>query len=354
MPSEASVVSGDQSMEELRRELAEARDQQAATAEILKVISSSPTDLQRMFAMMAASAARLLDAFDATIFQVDGDVLRQVAHHGSIPQDYTLPLTRGVVTGRAVLDGRTIQVTDVQAESAEYPEGSERARHVGHRTILAVPLIRAGHAIGAISIRNTEVRAFSERQIELLKIFADQAVIAIENTRLFEAEQTRARELTERTQELTETLEYQTETSDVLNVISRSTFDLQGVLDALVESASRLCGAADVSISRLEGDRLLRAAHFGPIPNPVGYVTPAVRGTVTGLCVLERRPVHVADLQAEKETYPEGSAIARELGHRTTLAVPLLREGAPLGAMTLRHAKVEPFTREQIELVTTF
>src|SRR5262249_24007359 len=129
---------------------------------------------------------------------------------------------------------------------------------------------------------------------------------------------------------------------------------VKGVLGAGVGGVSGLGGAVDVWISRLEGDRLLQAAHFGPILNPVGYVFPAVRGTVTGLCVLERRPVHVADLQAEKETYPEGSAIARELGHRTTLAVHLLREGAPLGAMTLRHAKVEPFTHKQIELVTNF
>src|SRR5262249_15924226 len=129
---------------------------------------------------------------------------------------------------------------------------------------------------------------------------------------------------------------------------------VKGVLGAGVGGVSGLGGAVDVWISRLEGDRLLQAAHFGPILNPVGYVFPAVRGTVTGLCVLERRPVHVADLQAEKETYPEGSAIAREFGHRTTLAVPLLREGAPLGAMALRRAKVEPFTHKQIELVTTF
>jgi signal transduction histidine kinase len=193
---------GNQSVDELRREWDEAREQQAATAEILRVISSSPTDLLHTFAMVASSAARLCDAYDATIFQVDGHYLRRVAHHGPIQQDEILPLTREVVTGRAVLDGRMIQVTDVQAETSEYPEGSERARRVGHRTILAAPLIRAGKGMGVISIRRTEVRPFTDRQIELLKTFADQAVIAIENTRLFEEVQARTRELAKTVEDL--------------------------------------------------------------------------------------------------------------------------------------------------------
>ena len=215
MPSEASTISDDQSVEELRRELAEAREQQAATAEILASISSSVTDANKVFAKIAASAARLCDAHDATIFQVDGDNLRIVANHGPIPPGGTLPLTRAIVTGGAVLDRRTIHVADLQAESDKYPEGSDRARLLGHRTILAVPLIHAGEAIGAIAIRRTEVRPFTDRQIELLKTFADQAVIAIENTRLFE-------EVQARTRELQESLKYQTATSDVLGVISRS------------------------------------------------------------------------------------------------------------------------------------
>src|SRR5262245_30111974 len=150
MPTEVSTAGADQQfgrvVEELKcdlerrvQELSEAREQQAATAGILAAISSAPTDLQRVFADVATSAARLCDAYDATIFQVDGDLLRRVANHGSIPQDDTLPLTREVITGRAVLDRRTIQVTDAQAETGEYPEGSERARRVGHRTLLAVP-----------------------------------------------------------------------------------------------------------------------------------------------------------------------------------------------------------------------
>jgi two-component system, NtrC family, sensor kinase len=154
--------------------------------------------------------------------------------------------------------------------------------------------------------------------------------------------------------ELSEAREQQTATSEVLRVISSSPTELQPVLDALVRTASRLCGADDVSIFRLESDGLEVVAHYGPLVQPAGYVVPAVRTTVTGRCVLERRAIHVADLQAETEAYPEGSVIARDLGHRTILAVPLRREGVPVGAINLRRDKVEPFTEKQIELVTNF
>src|SRR5215475_13499800 len=187
MAPEKSTIGGDQSVEEkLRRELADSREQQAATAEILRVISSSPTDLQRVFAEIATSAARLFDAYDAVIRQVDGEVLRLVAHHGPLPTPGTLPVSRSLLTGRAVLDQRTIHVADLRAEGQEYPEGSDIALRLGYRAQLVVPLIRGGKAIGAISIRRTEVRPFTDREVDLLKTFADQAVIAIENVRLFE------------------------------------------------------------------------------------------------------------------------------------------------------------------------
>src|SRR5499433_2142644 len=174
MPSEVSRVSGDRSVKDLELELAEAREQQAATAEILRVISSSPTNPERVFAEIAASAARLCQAYDAVIRQVDDDALLLVAHHGPLPVAGTLPLMRGHLVSRAVLEGRTIHVADLQAETDEYPEGSDVARRLGFRTNLTVPLIRAGAAIGVISIRRPEARLFSDKQVALLKTFADQ------------------------------------------------------------------------------------------------------------------------------------------------------------------------------------
>jgi two-component system NtrC family sensor kinase len=288
MPSEVPTAGADQQLgrvvdglkrelEAKSRELAEARERELATAEILRVISSSPMDLQLVFEQVAASAVRLCDAHDAVIFQVDAEMLRLVAHHGQIPipgpiGQVMVPLTPALTFARAILDRQTIQIADLQAETAEYPQGSEFALSLGFRTALAVPLVASGKAVAAISIRRKEVRPFTDRQIELLKTFADQAVIAIENARLFEQVQ--------------EALEYQIATSDVLNVISRSPSDLQPVLAALVKSASRFCNADDVAIFRLEGDLLRGVAHHGPITVPTGYVVPVVRGTTGGRCVL--------------------------------------------------------------------
>ena len=337
-------------MEELVRELAEAREQQGATAEILRVISSSPMDVQRAFAEIAASAARLCDAYDAMIFQVDGGNLRLVAHHGPIPSSRALPITRGLVAGSAVLDRRIIHVADVQAETDKYPESSDRARLHGHRTGLSVPLIHAGKAIGVIVIRRTQVRPFADRQIDLLKTFADQAVIAIENARLFEAEQASKRELQE-------ALEQQTATADVLKVISRSALDLQRVLDALVESAARLCDAHDAAILQVLGDSLRPVAHHGQIPlaGPVGQFTiPLERGLITARAVIDRRTIHVADILAEGDEYPAARTHALQLGFRTALGVPLVHAGVALGVIFIRRTAVCPFTERQIELVNTF
>jgi len=256
---------------------------------------------------------------------VFGESLRLVAHHGQIPfpgpvGQYTIPLERGSIGPSAVIDRRTIHVADA-ATADEYPDSRSRALQLSVGTTLAVPLIQAGEAIGVIFIRRAEVRPFTERQIELVNTFADQAVIAIENTRLFEAEQASKRELTE-------ALEQQTATADVLKVISRSALDVQKVLDALIESATRLCEADDATMFRLVGDSAQLFAHHGQLPlaGPIGqFALPLVRGLAGARAIIERRTVHVADMQAEADEYPESHTISLQLGYRTMLAVPLLR-----------------------------
>jgi GAF domain-containing protein len=357
MPSEVSTAGADQDLgrvvEELKRELeaksrelAEAREQQAATAGILASISSSPADLQRVFAEIAANAARLCNAYDAIIGQVDGDLLRLVAHYGSIPTtapvgQATLPLTRGSSFARAILDQQTIHVSDLQAEKGEYPEGSDIAHH-GIRTVLNQPLMRSGKAIGGISIRRVDVRPFTDRQIDLVKTFADQAAIAIENTRLLN--------------ELRESLQQQTATADVLKVISRSTSDLQTVLDTLVESPARLCDADSSYIFQRIGDLFHLVASHGFSGEFIEYQKqnpiPLGRGSLTGRTALECKVVHIPDVLEDSEyTWTKSIELAR---FRAMLGVPLLREGIPIGVIALLRGTARPFTGKQIELVTTF
>ena len=294
--------------EALKRE-AEALEQQTATSEILRVISSSPTDMQPVLDAVAASAARLCEAFDAAIWRRDGDRVHLAAHHGAMPEEpigkLSLPLV-GSFVGRSVLDGRTIHSRDVQAEVDEFPATSEHARRIGFRAVLCVPLMREGVAIGSIALRRTEAELFTDRQVALLQTFADQAVIAIENVRLFKEREARNRDLTA--------------TSEILRVIASSPTDLQPVLDALADSAARLCESFDSAIFRRDGERLLLVAHHGPIP--VAFTLPLVRGSVNGRAVLDGRAVHVADLQAEADEFPEGSALTRGRAFTHTSASP--------------------------------
>jgi len=338
------LVDSAKELQDCKRQLTEALEQQTATGEILRVIASSPTDIQPMLDVVAESAARLCDASDALIYRREGEVLDLVAHYGPLAwMNESMPFDRGTITGRAVVDGKTIHVHDLAAEAdSEFPLGKFLQQRFGQRTVLATPLLREGAPIGAVAIRRMEVHPFSNKQIALLKTFADQAVIAIENVRLF--------------QELSEALEQQTATSEILGVIASSPTEIQPVLNAVAENATRLCEAKDVSIGLVEGDVLKVVASYGMMARwwPDEGV-PINRGSVTGRTIVDRQPIHVHDLASESdEEFPLGKIYQKRGGHRTNLGIPLLREGVPIGVIAIRRMEVRPFTDKQIALLKTF
>jgi signal transduction histidine kinase len=339
----------------LLSELRESLQQQTATADVLKVISRSTFDLQMVLDTLVESAARLCDADKAFIFRREGTGYRLAANFGfssdfkEYLERFSIEPGRDTLVGRTILEGSTVHIPDVFADP-EYTwfEAAERG---GVRTQLGVPLLREGVPIGVFQMSRATVRPFTDKQIELLTTFADQAVIAIENVRLFEAEQ-------QHTRELSEALEQQTATSEVLKVISRSTFDLQTVLDTLTESAARLCeaDAAGITIAHEKGSTYGYATAYG-FPSGAGEYFksvsfPAGRGSIVGRTFLEGNTIHVHDLKEDPE-YTMWEA-QKKVGGRTVLGVPLLREGTTIGVIMLTRRAVRPFTDKQIELVTTF
>ena len=337
-------------------DLTEALEQQTATSEILRVISSSPTDVEPVFETIARNGLQLCEAEFAMVARAEGGQLYFGAVAGLSPdgrrayeQALPRPVGEETAAGRAVLCGAVVQIPDVE-EDAAY--GVQRvAAVVTYRSLVAVPMLRDGNAIGAIVVGRAQVGLFSPGRIALLQSFADQAVIAVQNVRLFT-------ELEARNSELRVALEQQTATADVLKLISRSAFDLKPVLDTLIASAVRLCGADRGFIYRQEDDVYLPVASHGHSPEWLETIARHPirpdRGSATGRAVLERRSVHIHDIEADPEYHWADDLRGKEEMHRTILAVPMLREGAVIGVIVIRRQEVQPFTDKQIELVETF
>ncbi|HVI67002.1 MAG TPA: GAF domain-containing protein, partial [Bradyrhizobium sp.] len=344
----------------LLNELRESLQQQTATADVLKVISRSAFDLQAVLDTLVESAARLCEAQTANIFRPKDGFYEIVASYGfssahyEYMQRHPIPISPGTVTGQAALEGRTIHVHDVLAEP-DY-KLIEAQRIGGYRTVLCVPLLREGMPIGVIALSRPVVRPFTDKHIELVTTFADQAVIAIENVRLFD-------EVQARTRDLSEALERQTATSEVLQVVSSSPGELKSVFDAMLRNAVRICGARYGMLSLCKGEEARSVAMYGVEPALVEKLQGKLRrpgpNTAAGRLMRTKTAVHIADVRTEPgffDTPPgfTGPELAIHAGARTLLAVPMLKESELVGYITIYRQEPEPFTEKHIELVTNF
>jgi two-component system, NtrC family, sensor kinase len=341
-------------------QVSEALARQTATADILRAISQSPTDVQPVFDTIVQSAARLCYANTTAVFLTDGHVLYHPANYGSsrevraaIRANFPRPLDKETISGAAILTRSVVQVPDI-----EEPSVTEFARRVGRgagfRSMLSVPMLRQGKAVGAINVTRPEPGSFSDAEVALLQTFADQAVIAIENVRLF-------KELETRNRDLTEALDRQTSTAEILSIISRAQTDLQPVFDAITESATRLCGGTFGALARTDGERIFMGALYPTWPTwpeeaqqraSQGYPRPLDSSSLFGRAMLDRRIVHVPDLQ--DPAAPQSGGVSRAAGARSQLTVPMLRDGQPIGAITVTRSQPGAFTDAHIALLRTF
>ena len=333
---------------EAERELAEARAQQAATAEILKVIARSPSDAQPVFDAIAQAAVRLIGGFSATVTRTDNGMVHLLAMtstsdsgNDAVQKSFPRPIGDGPIR-KAIDSGAPVCRPDIETDPNINPLVLEMARSRGYRSLIAVPMMKDGAAIGVVLVTRREPGTFTSSETDLLKAFADQAVIAIENVRLFN--ETKA------------SLERQTATAEILKVIASSPSDVQPVLEVMAMSAERLCEAKDVIVLLREGDALRYRVHRGDIGTavPLGETKKISRDWSAGRCAADGRQIHVHDILADPEGFPEGVRMGKQAGYRTVLMTPLLRDGVVLGVIGMRRAEVRPFETRQIELINTF
>jgi len=348
--SSSSTASAEREVARLTRELNEAHQQQIATADVLKVISRSTFDLPAVLNILVESAVRLCEGYDAVILLREGESLTFGAHHGPIPMDFAKwPLTRNWTAGRAVIDGKAVHVHDLTAAGDEFPEGQAMALRLGHRTILTVPLLRENEAIGSLTVRRSEVRPFTDKQIELAETFAAQAVIAIENTQLLN-------ELRQRTDDLSESLEQQTATTEVLKVISSSPGELEPVFQAMLENAVRICEAKFGSLFRFDGNMFRVAAQAGTplelaeFQRRRGSFQPGPDTPFLDRVMRTKQVSHTADEAGEAVSGPS----AKLGGARSLVAVPMLKDDSLTGVIIIYRQEVRPFTDKQISVVQNF
>jgi two-component system, NtrC family, sensor kinase len=346
-------------VERLARDLREALEQQSATGEILRVISSSPTDVQPVFQTIAESAVRLSGALFGSVYRFDGELIHMVAQHNYPPaalefsqRTFPTPPNRQVFTGRAILERAVVHVPDV-SQDPEQLLIRDLAEFVGFRSVLSVPMLREGSPIGAITVWHSAVAPFSDKHVALLQTFADQAVIAVENVRLFTELEAKNQALTAAHAQVTETLEQQTATSEILRVIASSPTDVQPVFDVIAAAASALCEADNAGLFRFDGDLIHFVAHHGRTSEEISatqrvFPQPPRQHSVAARAILSAAVVHIEDASADSELEDAVRIF------RTVLSVPLLRDGRPLGALTVVRRVVRPFTEKQIALLETF
>src|SRR6516225_8444184 len=358
----SSLASGQKTgVARLARELKEAREQQVATADVLKVISRSPSDVQPVFDVIAESARRLCGGQFCFVYRFDGQLLHFVAHHSLTPEvlemnrrAYPAPPSRRSAAARAILERGFVQIPDINADP-DYVLGPMAV--VGdYRSVVAVPILRDGLAIGSIAVARAQAGLLPDPQIELLKTFADQAAIAIENVRLFSAEQ-------QRTRELGESLQQQTAAANVLRIISSSPGELEPVFNAIVEKAVALCDATLGNLFLYNGEDFVSAAVHAASPSYAAARRP-------GLAVRHLHPevplnrirrtkelIHIADVRTEQayiDRDPTFCELVDSAGARTLLDVPMVKEDVLIGALSIYRRQVQPFTDKQIELLRNF